>query len=187
VTISQPVANHSGHLTRHTLAMPYAPSLYKARGVPLKQPVCGICIDRTRGRTTRVDLGYGVSVWLCRAHASTGFLAGRGGRDLVLTLMRTWQAHGCYTAARRKALSAHLAGLRTRPAPVRPRPGSYAWPKLRIRVEAACVRGSSARAVAVLVGRARYGIAEPPSPRTLRRWRAERRWLSQSPPARGSP
>ena len=30
------------------------PTLYKARNVPTKQPVCAICVDRTRGRTQRV-------------------------------------------------------------------------------------------------------------------------------------
>jgi hypothetical protein len=27
------------------------PSLYKCRGVPVKSPICAICLDRTRGRT----------------------------------------------------------------------------------------------------------------------------------------
>ncbi len=185
LTLPQRPDTHGTLDGRHTLRMPYAPSLYKARGVPLKQPVCGICIDRTRGRTARVDLGYGVSIWLCAAHASPGFLCGRSGRDLVLTLMRTWQAHGCYTAARRKALDAHLARLRARPP--RQRPGSYAWPELRRRVEAACAKGAGAHAAAQLAARARYGIAAPPSARTLRRWRTERRWAEAPAPARGSP
>src|SRR5689334_14561595 len=95
-------------------------------GVPAKQRVCAICVDRTRGRTTRVDFGYGVAVWLCAGHAGVGFLTARSGRDAVLTLMRTCEAHGCYTANRKKALDAHLAALRG-PRPRR-RPGSYAWP-----------------------------------------------------------
>jgi hypothetical protein len=185
LTLSQHPATHLRALPRQTAGMSYVPSLYKARRVPLKQPVCGICIDRTRGTTSRVELGYGVVVWLCQAHASAGFLAGRGGRDLVLTLMRTWQAHGCYTARRQKALTAHLNGLRSRPP--RARPGSYAWPALRVRVEAACAKGAGAQAVAQLAARARYGIANPPSARTLRRWRTEQRWRSQPPPSRGSP
>src|SRR5262245_18278086 len=43
--------------TRHTqgltlIPMPWMspPTLYKARQVPTKQPVCAICVDRTRGR-----------------------------------------------------------------------------------------------------------------------------------------
>jgi hypothetical protein len=42
------------------------PTLYKARGLPsLKRPVCAICIDRTKGRTEEIRLGYRVTVWLC--------------------------------------------------------------------------------------------------------------------------
>jgi hypothetical protein len=160
----------------------YLPTLYKARGVPLKQPVCAICIDRTRGKTRRVELGYGVVVWLCAGHASPAFLAGRSGRDLVLTLMRSWQANGCYTVSRQKALTAHLAGLRaTTP---RRRPGSYAWPELRLRIEAVCSRGGSWVEVGRVVEKARFGVARPPSARTLRRWRHERRWAEQTHPAR---
>jgi hypothetical protein len=43
------------------------PTLYKARNLPLKRPVCAICMDRTRGRTEDVRLGYHVTVWLCPA------------------------------------------------------------------------------------------------------------------------
>ena len=42
----------------------YLPTLYKARGLPTKQPVCAICVERTRETTQRVALGYGVGVWL---------------------------------------------------------------------------------------------------------------------------
>jgi hypothetical protein len=63
------------------------PTLYKARNVPLKRPVCAICIERTRGRTEEVRLGYRVTVWLCPGHASQAFQTKRGGRDFVRTLM----------------------------------------------------------------------------------------------------
>jgi len=49
----------------------WMPTLYKARGVPVKRPVCAICVERTRGATRRVELGYGVSVWLCEGHADS--------------------------------------------------------------------------------------------------------------------
>ena len=100
-----------------------------------KQPVCAICVDRTRGKTRRVGFGYGVEVWLCEGHASVAFLTQRGGRDLVLTLTAVWRANGCLTAARHRAMSAHLGSLKARPA--RGRPGSYAWPKMRLRAERA--------------------------------------------------
>ena len=97
----------------------------------MKQPVCAICGDRTRGRTQQLRLRYGVSVWLCAGHGAAEFTRRNNGRDLVATLMRLWQAHGCLTAARNKALEAHLAAVAGRP--VRQRPGSYAWPVVRRR------------------------------------------------------
>jgi hypothetical protein len=54
----------------------YLATLYKARKVPTKQPVCVICLDRTRGTTQRLRLGYGVEIWLCEGHAATGSCAG---------------------------------------------------------------------------------------------------------------
>ena len=155
------------------------PTLYKARKVPTKQHVCAICVDRTRGRTTSVDFGYGVTVWLCQAHASVEFLAARGGRDVVLTLMRVWEAHGCYTANRRKALDAHLRALRG-PRPRR-RAGSYAWPAVRARAETLFAAGTALSSVTQRVHEASYGAATPPSPRTIRRWRTDRRWITHPP------
>ena len=87
----------------------FLPTLYKAQRVPTKQAVCAICVERTRGRTTALCLGYGVVVWLCEGHASPAFQTQRSGRDLVLTLERLWRAHGCLTVARHNALRAHLA------------------------------------------------------------------------------
>jgi hypothetical protein len=163
------------------MSSPYLPSLYKARRVPTKQPVCAICVDRTRGRTQRVWFGYGVEVWLCEGHASVGFLTQRGGRDVVLTLTGVWRASGCLTAARRRAMDAHLAALRARPR--RHRPGSYAWPKLRLRAERAFARGVSVSTVRAHILEATYMNAEPPSPRTIQRWHHERRWALPPPRA----
>jgi hypothetical protein len=56
--------------------------------------VCAICIDRTRGRTQEIRLGYRVTVWLCLGHADHAFQTKRGGRDLARTLMGVWQANG---------------------------------------------------------------------------------------------
>jgi hypothetical protein len=111
----------------------HLPTLYKARKVPTKQAVCAICAERTRGRTQELNMGYGVTVWLCAGHASREFQTQRKGRDLVLTLQRLWRAHGCLTAARHKALRAHLAALEGPNA--RSRPGSYSWPTLRTEAE----------------------------------------------------
>jgi hypothetical protein len=153
------------------------PTLYKTRGLPLKQAVCAICVERTQGHTELVHLTHGVSVWLCPGHAGTGFRTKRGGRDFVITLQRIWHANGCLTASRRHALEAHLRALRGHHA--RPRPGSYAWPALRREVEARLARGGSLHP---LLGEVRTrlsaGPARPPSTATLRRWQREQRWLA---------
>jgi len=158
----------------------YLPTLYKARKVPTKQNPCAICVDRTRGRTQRVTLGYGVEVWLCAGHASVEFLTQRSGRDLVVTLSGVWHASGCMTAARHRALDAHLASLRVRPA--RKRPGSYAWPRVRVRCERLFAAGAPLGRVVERAQRAGYANAEPPSRRTIQRWRSQRRW-ARPPPA----
>ncbi|MDX6533810.1 MAG: hypothetical protein QOF68_1554 [Gaiellales bacterium] len=154
-------------------------SLYKARKVPTKQPVCAICVDRTRGRTQRVTFGYGVEVWMCQAHASTEFLTGRSGRDVVVTLIGIWRANGCLTAARQRALDAHLAALKPRPR--RKRPGSYAWPKLRLRAEQLWHAGDSRDNVQRRILSATYQNAQSPSRRTIQRWHADRRWAAPRP------
>ena len=161
--------------------MAWLPSLYKARGVPLKQPVCAICVDRTRGATQAVHLTHGVSVYLCSGHASEEFRRRNAGRDFVLTLMRLWQAHGCLTAPRHRALDAHLVALRQgteKRAGTRPWPGSYAWAALRAEAEALFSRGAEPRrTIAELRGRHARGPAQPPATRTMQRWHAEQRWL----------
>jgi hypothetical protein len=160
------------------------PTLYKARGVPNKQAVCAICVERTRGRTSVVRYGYGVTVWLCAGHASHEFQTQRSGRDVVLTLQRLWQAHGCLTAARRRALSAHLEACTA--AAGRPRPGSYSWPDLRAEAERRFAAGTPPHAV-IRDLRARHAgcPARPPSVRTMRRWHSQRRWLARGSPGRG--
>jgi hypothetical protein len=163
--------------------MAYMPTLYKARRVPTKQPVCAICVDRTRGRTQLVSLGYGTHVWLCAGHASDGFQRQRSGRDFVLTLHQLWHAHGCLTVKRSRALDAHLERMRARP-PARPLPGSYAWPHLRQEAERRYAQGAPAPAVAREIAGAGCCArcrARPPTLRTFQRWHADRRWLEQLP------
>ena len=157
----------------------YLPTLYKARDFPTKQYACCICVERTRGKTQKLVLGYGVEIWLCKDHASPDFQRQRNGRDFELTLMRLWQSHGCWTLARQKALKAFT---RAREAAKRPRrlPGSYAWPDLRKRVEAAYAQGAPPDSIARRVHHTyRDYDARPPSTRTLQRWHAERRWLAR--------
>ncbi|MGN6380092.1 MAG: hypothetical protein ACTHNU_14155 [Gaiellales bacterium] len=158
----------------------YAPTLYKARRVPVKSPVCAICVDRTRGRCRKVELRFGVAVWLCAAHASVEFQRQRSGRDFVLTLQRLWESHGCLTPQRRRALTAHLVACS---GTTKPLPGSYAWPALRRTAEAWFADGVSVPEASRRLTRELGGCpARPPTPRTLSRWRAERRWLGPNVP-----
>jgi hypothetical protein len=138
----------------------------------VKLPPCAICVDRTRGKTEQVRLGYGVSVWLCQAHADPQFLRKRGGRDFVLTMSRLWRSHGCLTAARSKALHAYLSSLHPSP---RRRPGSYAWPELRLRAERLFAAGAPLQVVMRDLEHQSYGAGRPPSLRTVYRWRNELR------------
>jgi hypothetical protein len=160
-------------------------SLYKARKLPTKQPICAICVDRTRGRTQRVTFGYGVEVWMCQAHASVEFLTQRSGRDVVVTLIGIWQANGRLTTARHKALDAHLNALKARPA--RKRPGSYAWPKVRVHAEQLWSGGAARATVQHRILTATYVNANPPSRRTIQRWHTDRRWAALRAPPRPQP
>jgi hypothetical protein len=139
--------------------------------------VFAIYLNRSRGRTQEVRLAYRVSVWLCAGQADPAFQRKRGGRDFVRTLMGAWQAHGCLTQARHRALDAHLNQLRAHPP--RPRPGSYAWPELRRRLEAHYATGAPPPDPTRHACQA--CTAHTPSRRTLQRWHAERRWLNRPP------
>ena len=164
------------------------PTLYKARGVPAKQVVCAICVDRTRGKTQQVRLGYGVVIHLCADHADPGFMRQRGGRDFVDTLHRLWQAHDCLTKSRSKALTAYMAQVRDHSPPKRRRPGSYTWPIQRRQAEQAFAKGASPRRVHERLAAAVRSTMpiNPPSARTIQRWHAQRRWVMH-PDATGPP
>lgn len=181
LTVSAHLVADACDVGRQYYGMAYLPTLYKTRGVSHKQPVCAICVDRTRGRTVCVRLTHGVSVWLCEGHASQGFQEQRSGRDFVLTLTRVWQANGCLTRARSRALDAHLA--RRRDHPKCPRPGSYAWPELRRRLERRFAAGATPPELTPRVHRSYHACpARPPSPRTIRRWHHQHRWVAPAAP-----
>ena len=164
------------------------PSLYKARGVPVKSPVCAICLDRTRGKTLERQLTHGVRIWLCTAHHSIAFMRANAGRDFVVTLMRSWRSHGCFTRARARALDAHLHAIHTTGTRLtRPRPGSYSWPRLRREAEHDFARGNPVlTTIAQLRERHALDHATVPSIRTMRRWFSQGRWLRLPAPA-GAP
>jgi hypothetical protein len=139
-------------------------------------PLCAICAVHTRDRTVALRLTHGVTVWLCERHASPEYQMRRDGREFAETLERLWHAHGCLTAARRRALGAHVALVTRRPA-ARARPGSYAWPELRQLAEAEFARGGPALPTIHRLRRELAGGAvTPPSIRTMQRWHRERRW-----------
>jgi hypothetical protein len=140
---------------------------------------CALCGHRTVGDTRQLALGYGVAVWVCPEHGSPAFQRLRRGRDFADAFERVWAANGCLTAARVRALDSHLHSLQPR-APKRP-PGSYAWSSLRREAERRFAAGEPPgptieRLLELVAG---HG-ANPPSERTMRRWYAERRWLSNA-------
>lgn len=71
---------------------------------------------------------------------------------------------------------------RRRERPARERPGSYAWPELRRRLEAAYAGGAQpARVVGGIRELEESCPARPPSRRTLQRWYSQRRWVTHPP------
>lgn len=164
--------------------MTMLPTFYKLRTGRRAEP-CLLCMTRTRGRTVDFDLGYGETVVLCAGHASREFRYQRGGRDFHLSVARASAAAGCLGRNRERALKSTWEQTTRRTqeeTPARPLPGSYAWPDLRRLVEDACQRGVVTIAKlrelieAHLRAELRRGRIRLPSNRTLRRWRAERRW-----------
>ncbi|MDP9259738.1 MAG: hypothetical protein M3Q31_24740 [Actinomycetota bacterium] len=162
------------------------PSLYKCRGVPVKSPICAICLDRTRGRTRIRELTHGVKLSLCEGHHSVEFMRSNAGRDFVVTLSRIWGAQGCLTRARSRALEAHLAVVRALGSTLtRSQPGSYAWPRLRREAEGCFARGDGILATIVrLREQHARDHATVPSVRTMQRWFAQCRWLRAPVPPR---
>ena len=190
--VSFAVPRHSRHPpspTRHprpvTLsAMPWIvpPTLYKARNVPHKQPVCAICVDRTRGphragaavpSRRRVAVRRSCEPRRSRPAAAAAISSVRWpvcGRRTTASpppatarSPRTWSAwpnrrrNGRGRAATRGPSCVATSSAVTRRAPRRPRS-----------------RPPSTRAFADCPAR-------PPSRRTIQRWHAQRRWLAHAP------
>jgi|KBSMisStaDraftv2_1062788.scaffolds.fasta_scaffold168494_1 hypothetical protein len=139
---------------------------------------CAICKERPFSGTTPLGLGYGVVIWVCAEHGSPDFQRLHRGRSFAEALERIWAANGCLTSARRRALDAHMKALQPSEA-IRPRPGSHAWIALRVEAERRFAAGEPPRHV---IDELRELVAgrgpNPPSERTMRRWYAERRWLT---------
>ncbi len=139
---------------------------------------CALCGHRPFSGTRPLALGYGIVIWVCAEHGSPELQRLRGGRDFAGSLERIWAANGCLTVARRRALDAHVKALQPCDA-VRPRPGSYTWVDLRREAERRFAAGELPRPVIERLQELVAGSgANPPSPRTMMRWYAERRWLT---------
>jgi hypothetical protein len=166
-----------GHMRPASIGKEMATSLYKGQRLG-GLPPCLICAGPGEGPRAQLYLTHGVSVWLCAAHRSPGFLRRRAGRDFFASLHALWQAAGCLGARRTRALQDHLRRVHQAASEARPRPGSYAWPHLRREAERRFAAGQAPRAVIGEI-RARHndGPAPGPSLRTLRRWFNEGRWL----------
>ena len=162
-------------------------TLYKA-GLGRKRPVCAVCLDRTRGLTTKLNVGYGQHVWLCAEHSSKEFRWQRGGRDFALTLMKIWTASGGLTHLRGLAIESHLQRVARSAHPPDPRrPGSYSWPELRAEIDERLARGEAFdEIVADIRRRLASSPARLPSDRTFRRWRSDPRPPRRPAEARGA-
>ena len=160
-------------VTSSLAAMNTLPTLYKARNLPLKRPVCAICVDRTRrangGGAARVPRdrlavpwarGAGVSDQAGRERLRADALGGVAGQRL----------HD-----RRPAPGARRAP--GQPCAVRPRAGgrgSYAWPKLRRRLEARSPPAPRRSTPQHVGDRLQRPVPHTPTARTLQPRHAER-------------
>lgn len=144
---------------------------------------CVLCGHGGRGPAAEFHMTHGVTVLLCAAHRHPRFLRRKGGRVFVERLHAAWHAAGSATQKRLRALAAHCKRVRPDP-PERPRPGSYAWPRLRELAEQRFAAGEDPEAVIEDL-RAVYlhYVARVPSARTMRRWAEEARWLHRDAPS----
>ena len=149
-------------------------------------PLCALCLTPRAERRSQVHLAHGIAVWLCPAHGSDEFLRRRAGRDFVHTLGEVRRAAGVLTRRRERALAAHLQRVR-RSRTSRPRPGSYAWPRLRREVEARAARGERPRAI-IAPARAPAGPGgRPRGPERPHRLPLARRGTLAGPTGTGAP
>jgi hypothetical protein len=145
------------------------------------EPCCALCAGPGAGDVAEYHLTHGVSLMLCRQHrsAANDSTAAEVFADELAAL---WNASGCMTARRRAALTAHPGRVRRWPTPIRPQPGSYSWPGLRVSAEQRFARGEDPNLVIhQLRAQVAGGEATAPSIRTMRRWYCESRWLDTPP------
>ena len=150
-------------------------------------PPCAICAGTGRQARGLVHLTHGVSVWLCQEHAGDGFLRDDDGTVFAERLAAMWLATGTLTARRAAALRAHIRQIQSA-GTARERPGSYSWPALRREAEQRFAAGHDPqRVIQELRDRHTDCPATAPSPRTMRRWYTQARWLLPATPTPGKP
>ena len=139
---------------RATIGLVAAKTFYKARGMGAVAAVRDLHGAGARGPGGGEAGLRGPGVAVRRAPVGRSSPRRRAGRDLVVSLTAVWDAAGCLTAARQRALRAHLArvarraGSRARvPAPTpgrrcgaRPSRGSPAATPVQRRHRAICAR-----------------------------------------------
>ena len=146
--------------------------------------MCALCAGPGGGSVAELHLTHNVTVMLCVVHRSLGFLRQAAGLDFTEALRVLWAAAGCLTESRRRALRAHQRRVGSA-RPLKPPPGSYAWPHLRRLAEERFAAGEAPNRVIheIRAANDRPGGARAPSYRTMRRWFDEGRWMA--PPGPG--
>lgn len=146
-------------------------------------PPCAICAGTGQEPRQLVHFTHGVAVWLCEAHAEERYLREDDGRVFADRLAEMWIATGTLTVRRAAALQAHVRQICCAGA-ARGKPGSYSWPQLRREAERRFAAGHDPRQVIQeLRDRHIDCPAMAPSPRTMRRWYTQARWLIPLPPS----
>ncbi len=143
------------------------------------QERCAVC--SRRDRVQPYNMHFGVVIQLCDRHQARGFQADDGGRKFTRILSERWMAHGIMTRQRVKALAAHIHRIHAASQPKK-LPGSHAWRPERTESEQRFAGGEPISSIiADIRNPARWGGRTPPSERTIRRWCADKRWLTPSP------
>ncbi len=126
-----------------------------------------------------VFLSPTVFTTLCVVHRDVTYLRRARGETFISQMTAAWTARGEMTLRRLRALDNHRRRVRA-PVARRLKPGSYAWPLLRLHAEwlfAAGVRLNDA--FDHLETLYRESFARFPSFSTMRRWFSDARWLSE--------
>jgi hypothetical protein len=127
------------------------------------------------------NMHYGIVIRLCDMHQRKSFLTTDGGRRFTRILTERWDSHGMLTKQRIRALALHLRRVHDLAVP-RQLPGSHAWHPERQECERRCAAGEPIdQIIRDLRDPARWGGHKPPSIRTIRRWCADKRWLTPTP------